>query len=470
MDNELPPHGSRDTLSRMTSPPLNRPTLLPGLFRTWRDAHTLQLGLRPGTAVLIDFPHPESARLLDLLDGSRSERDVLRRAVTAGVPPADARALLDSLHQVGLVVPAQSLYPSASDATRLSGEALTLALAAAPGESGLSRPIDGRLGRGSDISLPPSDAADSGRPHRAEPPDGVEPEADLASPRSSRRPTKTSPGVRSDSPATALRRRRGARITVTGRGRLSAGIAVALAESGIGHVHADLPGTVSRQDRLASPLRDTDIGRPRAQAVTEAVLRAAPSTETRAIRRGGASLVVQLSHDQPIPLLAFGYAHRRQPHLTVTVREATAVIGPLVPAAGGPCLHCLHLHRQDRDPHTGSPQPPPVDDEPCAVATILAATAYAVAEVLAFVDGRLPETLGAEVEISSPARVRRRSWTPHPNCACNRTFRAEPRRRTGLREPKRPGIEYRTDGDPASRPRPRQPIETTSADEGRATR
>lgn len=340
----------------MTSPPLHRPTLLPGLFRTWRGARTLQLGLRPGTAVLIDLPQRATARLLDLLDGSRSERDVLRRAATAGVPPSDARALLDSLHHAGLVVPAQSLYPSPSAAVHLSGEALTLALGAAPAAA-----------------------------------------------------------------AAALRRRGGARITVAGSGRLAAGIAVALAESGVGHVHADLPGTVTRQDRLASPLRDADLGKPRAQAVTEAVLRAVPVTETRSVRRGGASLVVQLSHDQPVPLLAAAYAQRRQPHLMVAIREATPVVGPLVPATGGPCLHCLDLHRHERDPHAERPQPPPGDDEPCAAATVLAATAYAVAEVLAFVDGRTPETLGAEVELSAPGRVRRRSWMPHPDCFCMRS-------------------------------------------------
>ena len=60
----------------MTSPPLHRPTLLPGLFRTWRDAHTLQLGLRPDAAVLID--EPELATLLRNLK------------VPAAEPPANA--------------------------------------------------------------------------------------------------------------------------------------------------------------------------------------------------------------------------------------------------------------------------------------------------------------------------------------------------------------------------------------------
>ncbi|MER6592978.1 hypothetical protein ABT214_14230, partial [Micromonospora purpureochromogenes] len=70
------------TLSR---PPLPRPTLLPGLTRLWRDRHTLQLGLDPGRAVLLEVADPRAARLLDLLDGSRSERGILADAAAARI-------------------------------------------------------------------------------------------------------------------------------------------------------------------------------------------------------------------------------------------------------------------------------------------------------------------------------------------------------------------------------------------------
>ncbi|GGQ39989.1 hypothetical protein [Couchioplanes azureus] len=203
-----------------------------------------------------------------------------------------------------------------------------------------------------------------------------------------------------------------------GRGRLGAGIAVGLAESGIGHVHADLSGAVTRQDRIAGPLRDASLGTPRSAAATAAVLLAVPSTGTRAIHHGRADLVVQLDHDQPVALLAAGYAQRRQPHLAVGIREAAAVVGPLVPGVGGPCLNCLDLHRRDRNPDAGRPVPDPRDGEPCAAATVLAATAYAVAQVLDFVDGLVPATRGAEIEIGAPGRLRRRSWVSHPCCFC----------------------------------------------------
>jgi hypothetical protein len=109
-----------------------------------------------------------------------------------------------------------------------------------------------------------------------------------------------------------------------------------------------------------------------------------------------------------------------EPHLAVTIRDGTPVIGPFVPAGGRPCLRCLDLHRRDRDPAWPGPprRPLPEGLQPCAVATLLAATAFATAEVLTHLDGGRPQTLGASVEIASPGRTRRRRWPPHPSCRC----------------------------------------------------
>jgi hypothetical protein len=342
--------------------PLPRPTLLPGIPRIWRTPRTLQLGLDPARALLLDLPDPRAAKLLDLLDGTLPERAILHRAADLGIPPDDARALLDSLHAAGFILPAQGFLPPSLPGTtrrRLTPEATALAL----------------------------DRADN---------------------RSLR------------SPAQTLRRRASAKVVVAGRGRLAAPIAVALAEAGVGHVDPDLPGPVTEEDLPGGPLHAADIGLPRRAAVAAAVQRAAPGTETRQTRRGSAALTIQLGYDQPVALLAAAHANRRQPHLAVTIREGAAVIGPLVPPAGGPCLSCLDLHRGERD--AGWPeltaQLGPDALQPCTVATLLAATAYATAEALAFLDGATPETLGAAVEITAPGRFRRRSWPPHPACGC----------------------------------------------------
>ena len=369
VDNGTAAHIARDNLSPMTPTGLLRPMLVPGLARVWRGPHTLQLGLDPARAVLIDLPDPRAAGVLDLLDGVRPERLVLAQAAAAGVTADDTHALLDTLHRSGFVLPGPSLLPCTlpdDRRRRLTGEAAALAL-------------------------------ERRRPGGA----SVEPD-------------------RSPTPARLLRRRGAARVVISGPGRLAAPIAVALAEAGVGHVHAEVSGAVGTSELPGGPLRAGDVGRSRAEAITAAVRRVAPGVETHAVRRGAASLVIQLGHDQPVALLAAGHARRGQAHLAVTIREGCPVVGPLVPPTGRPCLQCVSLHRRDRDagwPETAG-RLPGTGIEPCAVATLLAATGYATAEALACLDGGSPETLGAAVEISAPGRFRRRTWPPHPDCPC----------------------------------------------------
>ncbi|TWG25683.1 ThiF family adenylyltransferase [Actinoplanes teichomyceticus] len=367
----------------MTPPPrtpLPRPTLIPGLSRVWRGPVELQLGLDPAHAVRVEMPDPRLARVLDLLDGNRPERQVLLHAAELGVSPDETRQLLDLLHHAGLVLPSAALLPAtlpAAERRRLTAEAAALALDARDGRSAAPGAHDGQ------------------------------------------------PGAAVPSPARTLRRRRAARVLLAGRGRLGATIAVALAEAGVGHVHPDLSGRVGPGDLAGSALHPADLGDPLHAAVAAAIRRAAPGTQVHEIRRAPVSVVVQLAHDQPAALVAAAHAARRRPHLAVRIRDGAAVVGPFVPATGGPCLNCLELHRRERDPEwPGAPAPPGPDAaEPCAVATVLAATGYATAEVLAFLDGGTPQTLGAAVEITAPGRFRRRTWPAHPGCTCHRRSR-----------------------------------------------
>jgi bacteriocin biosynthesis cyclodehydratase domain-containing protein len=270
--------------------------------------------------------------------------------------PAEAAALLDTLHAAGLVVPARSLFPPAMP-ERLTAEAAALAFSG--------------------------------------------PEA---------------------APARTLRRRAAAKVVVTGASRLAPGVAVALAEAGAGHVHPDLTGAVTRHEPPGGPLTEADIGEPRAGAVAEAIRRSAPGTRTHPVRHGAAFLVIQLGHGDPATSAPTAGALRHRPRLTATVREGSVSIGPLFLPGSGPCPECIARHRADRGAQW--PQPRFAETgavvEPCSVATLLSAVARITHEALTFLDGGTPETLGAEVVITTPARTRRRTWAPHPACRCTR--------------------------------------------------
>ena len=325
-------------------PPLVRPTLIPGLRLLWRSRRRLQLGLDPCRAVILELPEQGAARVLDLLDGTRSERTVLARASETGVAEADARAMIDRLYEAGLVVSAPALMPQQ-----------------------FPQPVRERLGDESAALGLRSRTAGS---------------------------TAT--------PAQILRRRAAARVAITGRGPLAGPVAVALARAGIGHV---------------APMLD------RGPELARTIAAQAPGTLTGPLRRSEITFAVLVGDARPAILAAAGYDRLRLAHLAMAVRDGTAVIGPLVPPQGAPCLNCLDLHRQDRDPEwpTLAAQlatAPP--SAPCATATALIATGLATAEVLRWVDRAAPTTLGASIEVSGSGELRRRSWPPHPGCYCVR--------------------------------------------------
>ncbi|WP_033340847.1 hypothetical protein [Catenuloplanes japonicus] len=356
----------------MSTPTLYRPMLIPGLARVWRDRHTLQLGLDRRRAVILQLAAGTAGELLDLVDGTRSEGTILQHARRLGVRDEDAIGLLHALRAAGLLLGAHHFLPSRlpeEARSRLTGEAASIAL----GDHGAV-----------------------------------------------------------DNPARVLRRRYAADITITGPGPAAGPIAVALAQAGVGRIHADLSGPVLPSDRAGGALAPPAGEERRAAAVAAAVQRVAPDVRVSPVPRGRAAIVVQLGLDRPAPVIAAGFAQRRQAHLLVGARDGTMVVGPLVPASGVPCLRCLDLHRRDRDPAWPAlaaqllPRPG-AEGATGGAATVLAAAAIVAEQVLAYLDGATPETIGAAVEVDGPSRVRRRRWAQHPVCDCGRRHRRSPR-------------------------------------------
>jgi bacteriocin biosynthesis cyclodehydratase domain-containing protein len=339
--------------------------LLPAVRRLWRDSRRLQVGTDPARAVVLELADPLHARLLDLLDGTHTERSLLRAAQHAGMPPEDVLALLGALSAAGYVVDANALLLSrAAEATRrrLSAEATALAL------------------RGPESST--------------------------------------------QWPSLVLRRRLRSQVLVTGSSRLAVPIASILAASGVGHVHADQSGVTRMADTLPGGLLPEDVHRPRGVAAADALRRAAPELDVSRPERGLETFVVLVGPVGPASLTAFAFGRRRLPHLAISVRDGVVVVGPLVRPGHTPCLNCLDLHRQGLDPDwpavAAQLSTLPESSDPVTATTALSAAAFAAHEVLTHLDGGVASTVGATVEISEPGRHARRQWDQHPSCGCRR--------------------------------------------------
>jgi bacteriocin biosynthesis cyclodehydratase domain-containing protein len=344
-----------------------RPTLLPNLRRLWRDAHTVQLGTDPSTAVVLEFAEPGAARLLDLLDGSYTEAGLFHEAASLGLDEDQVRSIVGTLQRVGLVYSASSLIPAGlpdSARQRLAGEAAAVAL---------------RL-RGT--------------------PDAT-------------------------TPAGVLRRRGAARVLVAGEGPLVAPVASALAASGVRHVDPAVDGWVYAGDVLVGGLQPDDVSRSRAIAIASAVRRAAPGTDLSPVRGKNATVMVRIGSRLPAALATRGVRARHLARLDVAIRQGVVVVGPFVRPSVSPCLGCLDLHRRDRDPAWPALAAQLAtardgDTEPCALTTTMAGAAFVADEVLAYIDGATLRTEAATVEITRPGEHRRRTWSAHPRCDCRR--------------------------------------------------
>jgi len=220
-----------------------------------------------------------------------------------------------------------------------------------------------------------------------------------------------------DDPAARARRRSAACVGVVGLGPTGLGIAAGLAAAGVGTVLLDDERSVRTVDIGATGYRWGDVGRPREEAVARLLRDVSPAVVIDGHATPAVLVVVEGAAADPARgerLVSLDVTH-----LSVVVREADTVVGPLVVPGAGPCLRCLDLHRADLDaawPLLLSQLVGAHPAEPGPVAAV--ASGLAVATVLAAVDG-LPPALGRTWEVGLPDAVpRERVWATHPDCGC----------------------------------------------------
>lgn len=211
-------------------------------------------------------------------------------------------------------------------------------------------------------------------------------------------------------------------VGVIGLGPTGLGVAAALASAGVGRVLLDDDRPVRSSDVGPSGYRWGDVGSRRADVAVRVLRDVAP----RVAVDGDATpdLLVVVEHGAADPARATVLVGSGVPHLSVVVREADTVVGPLVVAGEGPCLRCLDLHRTDVDPawptlvaQLGPGAARPDGPEVGVVAGVAASLAAAAA--LGLVDGTARARPGTTYEVALPdALPRVREWAVHPECGC----------------------------------------------------
>jgi hypothetical protein len=336
-----------------------RPALKAGLLPVWRDRDTLQIGVDPRRAVALAQIGPAAA-VISLLDGSRDRSAVIATAREYGVPTEAAERVLKLLAQAGVL----DDYPAA-----------------------LHRSLPAALR----AQLAPELAAAS-LAYR----DG-------------------------DGGARTLARRRDAFVRVHGAGRIGTGLATLLAASGVGRVVCVDPAPTSYEDLCPGGLVRADVGSPRAEAAARAVRRIAPETRIAdpglvpdlAVLTGG------FSPELPLALVRDGIRH-----LAIRAAEAIGIAGPLVVPGRSACLHCVELRKAEADGAWPKILAQSMCAEPgtvaCDVTLATMTAALGAAQALSMIDGAVaPAVIDGTLEVMLPGwQWRRRTWQPHPACAC----------------------------------------------------
>lgn len=334
-----------------------RPMLKGALRRSWRDRESVQFGVDPVHAVVLEPVDGPAAGFLDLLDGTRSTETVTRDAAALGLTPERVRRLLGLLAEGGVLDDA-SAHAALSGALRHRTAALD--------------------------RLRPDLAALS----------VVHPEAGGA--------------------AARIRHRTASRVRVRGAGRVGAALAAVLSAAGVGAVDLVDAGRVEPWDVAPAGIPAEHIGDRRDAAGRGAVRRAGPGVSPRygpgERAAPGTSVVVLAPRDgllayAPDPDEARELVAAGVPHLYTGVLEGTGLVGPLVLPGRTACGECVGLLLADGDPawprmlaQLGSGRRSAVPA--CDIALATAVAGLAAAHVLALLDGRLPPSAGARVELS----------------------------------------------------------------------
>lgn len=122
-----------------------------------------------------------------------------------------------------------------------------------------------------------------------------------------------------------------------------------------------------------------------------------------------------------------GLVQADRPHLLVQCIEDAVHLGPFVVPGLTACLRCVDARLAEADPRRGlvldqlaraGPLRADGIPEPVDPATAAAAVAWAVRDLVSWVDAQLPTTWSASIVLGPGMHQVREDWPRHPRCGC----------------------------------------------------
>ena len=112
-----------------------------------------------------------------------------------------------------------------------------------------------------------------------------------------------------------------------------------------------------------------------------------------------------------------------EPHLVVTTVAGRITLGPFVSPGRTACSRCVTAHRCDRDPGHATVREQqrggPVDVVPADPLLVQLAAAWAVRDLVSYVEVDLPATWSATIAVDPGLALQRQRRLRHPGCGCS---------------------------------------------------
>jgi len=112
-----------------------------------------------------------------------------------------------------------------------------------------------------------------------------------------------------------------------------------------------------------------------------------------------------------------------EPHLVVSAVAGRITLGPFVSPGRTACSRCVTAHRCDRDPGHATVREQqavaPDDLVPADPLLVQLATAWAVRDLVSYVEGDLPATWSSTIAVDPGLALDRQRWLRHPGCGCS---------------------------------------------------